>query len=86
MQLRGARRRGGADRGFVLSDHADWEGLNQTVADTGAEKIFVTHGYTDVYRRWLASQGYDAQVVKTQFEGESAESGAEEKNNGEQAG
>jgi len=73
MQLRGARRRGGADRGFVLSDHADWEGLNQTIADTGAERIFATHGYTDVFRRWLESQGYDAKVVKTQFEGERAE-------------
>ena len=81
MQLRGARRRGGGDRGFVLSDHADWEGLNKTVAATGAEKIFVTHGYTDVYRRWLASQGYDVEVVKTQFEGERAESSGDQGDN-----
>lgn len=77
MQLRGARRRGGADRGFVLSDHADWEGLNTAIKETGAEQIFVTHGYTDVFCRWLQSQGYQAQVVKTQFEGELAEMNTE---------
>ncbi len=73
MQLRGARRRGGADRGFVLSDHADWQGLNETVAETGAATIFVTHGYTDVFKRWLISKGYNAKVVKTKFEGELTE-------------
>jgi len=78
MQLRGARRRGGADRGFVLSDHADWQGLNEAIAATGAETIFVTHGYTDVLKRWLLSKGYDAKVVKTKFEGELAEEGSTE--------
>ncbi len=32
MQLRGARRRRGVDRGFVLSDHADWPGLMSAIA------------------------------------------------------
>lgn len=70
MQLRGARRRGGADRGFVLSDHADWEGLNEAIKATGATRIYATHGYTDIFRKWLASQGYDAHIVKTAYEGE----------------
>ncbi len=78
MQLRGARRRGGADRGFVLSDHADWEGLNSTIQATGAERIYVTHGYTNVFSKWLIEQGYDAHIVKTKFEGELAEMTAEE--------
>ena len=73
MQLRGARRRGSNDRGFVLSDHADWEGLNQAIIDTGAEKIFVTHGYTEVFKRWLLDKGFDAEVVKTKFDGEQPE-------------
>ncbi len=71
MALRGVRRRRAADRGFVLSDHADWEGLNRAIAETGAARIFVTHGYTAIFRRWLAEQGYDAAVVETQYEGES---------------
>ncbi|MEM7655651.1 MAG: ligase-associated DNA damage response exonuclease [Bacteroidota bacterium] len=67
MALRGARRRRAADRGFVLSDHADWDGLNQAVEASGAEHIYVTHGYTDIYSRWLKEQGYDAHVVRTEF-------------------
>jgi putative mRNA 3-end processing factor len=67
MALRGVRRRRSADRGFVMSDHADWGGLNSAIAATGAERVFVTHGYTSVFRRHLAEQGYDAGVVATEF-------------------
>lgn len=73
MALRGARRRRNADRGFILSDHADWPSLNRAIADTGAQRIVVTHGYTDLFRQWLESQGYEAQAEKTAFEGESLE-------------
>jgi putative mRNA 3-end processing factor len=70
MALRGVRRRRAADRGFVMSDHADWTGLNEAIHATGAERIFVTHGYTAIFRRWLESQGYDARIVETEYEGE----------------
>lgn len=70
MQLRGPRRRRSVDRGFVLSDHADWQGLNDTIKATGAEHVFVTHGYTHVFSKWLRSQGHDAAVVETQFSNE----------------
>ena len=70
MALRGVRRRRAADRGFVISDHADWKGLNAAVRATGAERVFATHGYTTVFRDWLADQGYDAHVVRTEWEGE----------------
>jgi putative mRNA 3-end processing factor len=73
MALRGIRRRRSVDRGFVLSDHADWSGLNSAIGATGAERIFVTHGYTAVFRRWLEEQGYDARIVETEFEGENIE-------------
>jgi putative mRNA 3-end processing factor len=73
MKLRGARRRRGADRGFVLSDHADWRDLNIAIRETGAEKIFVTHGYTEVFAQWLNENGYEAREVKTQYEGELGE-------------
>ncbi len=71
MQLRGVRRRRAADRGFVLSDHADWDGLNTAIRATGAETVLVTHGYTAPFRRWLTDQGYDAHVLSTEYEGES---------------
>jgi hypothetical protein len=57
-----------ADRGFVLSDHADWEGLNHSSSrDRERERIFVTHGYTEIYARWLREQGYEAAVVETMY-------------------
>ncbi|MEL6718273.1 MAG: ligase-associated DNA damage response exonuclease [Bacteroidota bacterium] len=82
MTLRGARRRRSADRGFVLSDHADWDGLNSAIKASGAERIFVTHGYTEVFSKWLNEQGYQAAIVKTEYSGELAdleENGEEEK-------
>ncbi|NAZ37464.1 ligase-associated DNA damage response exonuclease [Rubellimicrobium sp. CFH 75288] len=76
MALRGIRRRRGADRGFVLSDHADWPGLNAAIAATGAERVLVTHGYTAPFRRWLEEQGLEAGIVHTDWMGEAPE-GAE---------
>ena len=70
MALRGVRRRRAADRGFIVSDHADWDGLNSAIKATGAEKVFVTHGYTSAFRRWLSDQGYDAHIVSTDYQGE----------------
>ena len=67
LQNRGNR---GAERGFVISDHADWAGLNAAIKATGAERIVVTHGYTSQFRRWLEDQGYDAKIVETEYEGE----------------
>lgn len=70
MRIRGARRRRGYDRGFVLSDHADWPSLLQAVAASRAERVFVTHGYTAPLARYLASRGFDAQPWTTRYEGE----------------
>lgn len=72
MAMRGARRWQAADRGFVLSDHADWPGLNEAIKATGAQQVLVTHGYTDLFSRWLIEQGIKAAVLKTQFSGEQA--------------
>jgi len=73
MRLRGVRRRRAADRGFVVSDHADWDGLNAAIAATGAGRVFVTHGYTSQFAQWLSTQGYDAGIVQTEFGGEDAD-------------
>ncbi|MDO9639787.1 MAG: ligase-associated DNA damage response exonuclease [Pseudotabrizicola sp.] len=73
MALRGIRRRRGLGTGFVISDHADWPGLNTAIRATGAERVFVTHGYTTPFRRWLEEQGYDAGIVQTEFGGDEAD-------------
>jgi putative mRNA 3-end processing factor len=70
MRIRGARRRRGYDRGFALSDHADWDSLVSTIAETGAGRVFVTHGYTDTLTRYLNERGVDAHAWRTQYEGE----------------
>lgn len=75
MRLRGARRRRSVDRGFPLSDHADWKGLNQAIEATGAERVYVTHGYTTTFSKWLSEKGIEAARVETQFEGELGEIG-----------
>lgn len=78
MALRGVRRRRAGDRGFVISDHADWAGLLSAIKLTGAENIYVTHGYTDVFMRYLNENGWHAQVLPTQFEGETLDTEAGE--------
>jgi putative mRNA 3-end processing factor len=75
MSLRGTRRRRAADRGFVLSDHADWDGLNQAIIATGAKRVIITHGYRSIFARWLNENGYHASVESTQYEGELSEIG-----------
>lgn len=67
MQLRGTRRRRGVDRGFIMSDHADWPGLQSAIRATGAERVFVTHGQVHPMVRWLCEQGLDAQSFATEY-------------------
>jgi putative mRNA 3-end processing factor len=73
MQLRGARRRQGVDRGFVLSDHADWPGLCSAIRATGASRIIVTHGQEAVMVRWLREQGLQADSFRTEFGGDAGD-------------
>lgn len=70
MRIRGARRRRAYDRGFPLSDHADWDALVETIADTAAARVFVTHGYAHQLARFLRERGLDAEPWQTQYEGE----------------
>ena len=67
MTLRGIRRRYGADKGFILSDHADWQELQQAIRATGAKHIIVTHGFASVFSRWLREQGYHAYAATTTY-------------------
>ena len=77
MQLRGARRRGGYDRGFVLSDHADWPGLMRAIGATGAQRVIVTHGSIPVMVRYLGEQGLQAESFETEYGGDAVEADVE---------
>ncbi len=70
MQVRGNTRRMNADAGFAISDHADWTGLLQSVRATGAEKVFVTHGFSSVLARYLQENDLPAEAVRTAYGGE----------------
>lgn len=76
MAVRGIRRRRALGMGFVVSDHADFPGLLSAIRATGCERVFVTHGYTAPFRRFLAEQGYVAGIVATEY-GEEAEDAPE---------
>lgn len=84
MRLRGTRRRRGVDRGFVLSDHADWPGLLWAIEQTGAERVMLTHGSVAVLVRHLREQGLDAQGFTTEY-GDDEEDAASAVGTGEEA-
>jgi len=63
MRIRGRRRQQSYDRGFILSDHVDWDRLNAVVQETGAERVYATHGYEEIFTRWLREHGVDAHVL-----------------------
>ena len=79
MQLRGARRRGSYDKGFVLSDHADWPGLMGAIGATGANRVIVTHGSIPVMVRYLTEQCLEAGSFHTEYGNDAAEDSVEER-------
>lgn len=69
MRVRGRRRGRGWDRGFVLSDHADWRGIVETALATGARRVLAHHGRTDVLVRYLRDRGIDAAALASARDG-----------------
>lgn len=67
MMVRGARRRKAVDRGFVLSDHADWPELQTAIQAAAAETVYVTHGFVPELVRWLNETGQQAVPLKTNY-------------------
>ncbi len=72
MTVRGMRRRRAVDRGFIISDHADWNELLHSIAETGAERVRLTHGYSAALARYLSEHGRDVDAPATRFQGEDA--------------
>jgi putative mRNA 3-end processing factor len=77
MRVRGVRRQRAFDRGFVLSDHADWSALLQTISETGAGRVLATHGFAEPLARFLKSHGMDSGVIRTAWEGEAGSDDAQ---------
>jgi putative mRNA 3-end processing factor len=70
MRVRGVRRQRAYDKGFVISDHADWPALLQTIAETRAHRVLATHGYAEPLARFLRTTGFESGVIRTAWEGE----------------
>ena len=65
MAVRGTRRRKALDRGFILSDHADWQGLIKTILETEAKIILTTHGNCTTLAHFLREKHQlDARELK----------------------
>ena len=74
MRVRGVRRQRAFDRGFVLSDHADWPALLATIEATGASRVLVTHGWSEALARYLSeTRGLETGIIRTAYEGEAGE-------------
>jgi putative mRNA 3-end processing factor len=82
MQVRGNVRRRNADAGFAMSDHADWNGLLSAIEATGAEKVFVTHGFQAALSRYLNERGIEAAEVRTEYGEDEEGGGSEDAGNG----
>lgn len=78
MQVRAGRRWRSADAGFAMSDHADWPGLLSAIKATEAEKVYVTHGYTATFSKYLNEKGIASEEVKTQYGNEEEDEKLEE--------
>ncbi len=64
MSINGNRKKQAADHGFALSDHVDWNALNEVVFNCGADQIWLMHGYTQDYARWLSTKGKSTYCIQ----------------------
>jgi putative mRNA 3-end processing factor len=70
MRVRGVRRQRAFDRGFVLSDHADWPAILTTIEQTGASRVLATHGHAEALARFLRGKGLGSGSIRTAWDGE----------------
>ena len=63
MRVRARARQKGIELPLVVSDHADWEALCTTIAETGCSRLLVTHGEADALVHWARQQGIEAEPL-----------------------
>ena len=76
MRVRARARQRGVTLPLVLSDHADWDGLTNTITATGAGEVWVTHGQEDALVHWCKSQGLRARPLDIVGYGDEEEDGS----------
>lgn len=73
MRVRGRARQRGVELPLVVSDHVDWPELVETIADTGAQEVWVTHGREDALVRQLELMGLRGRALRLVGREEEAE-------------
>jgi len=63
MQVRARARQRNVELPLILSDHADWDELTQTVRDVDPDELWITHGRDDALMRWAELEGYLARPL-----------------------
>jgi len=63
MRIKGRIRQAGVELPLVISDHADWPELLDTIVATGAEDVWVTHGRDDALVYQLGQMGRKARAL-----------------------
>jgi putative mRNA 3-end processing factor len=81
MRIRARARQSGVELPLVVSDHADWDALRETILATGAGEIWVTHGEEDALVHWCGTSGLKARPLRLVGYGDEGETeGASEPN------
>ena len=64
MSVKQRARQSGVELPLVISDHADWNELRQTITETGASTVWVTHGREDALVYWSQQQVLAAEPLR----------------------
>ncbi|KKB10946.1 beta-lactamase [Devosia geojensis] len=74
MSVKQRARQSGVELPLIISDHADWNELGETIAETGAGTVWVTHGREDALVYYCRKQGLNAEPLNIQgFEDDGGE-------------
>jgi putative mRNA 3-end processing factor len=63
MRIRARAKQSGVELPLIISDHADWKELLQTLEDVGASEVWVTHGREDALVYQAEKNGFHAQAL-----------------------
>jgi putative mRNA 3-end processing factor len=63
MRIRARARQAAIELPLVISDHADWTQLCETIAEVGCREVWVTHGQEDALVHWAQRRGLRARPL-----------------------
>lgn len=63
MRIRQRAKQRGVELPLIVSDHADWDELTETIREIGPEEVWVTHGREEALVRWCELQGVSAKPL-----------------------